>query len=213
MGERAFPPVGWRARDRPRRGCGRHDRRVDGFASSRAGDRHSESSGTARPWQQTWNVPRRPKSHVSHAARRRRCAPNRDRARDVPYAIACRFDAHGRRNGHLTRVPMSIANGTRFGPYEIVGWLGAGGMGEVYRARDLRLGRLVAIKLIPERLAGDATRLDRFRQEARAAGQLIHPNITAVYDSGVHDDVPYIVSELLEGESLRSRLDAGPLPI
>jgi serine/threonine-protein kinase len=108
---------------------------------------------------------------------------------------------------------MPIANGTRFGPYEIVGWLGAGGMGEVYRARDVRLGRLVAIKLIPERLAGDATRLDRFRQEARAAGQLNHPNITAVYDSGVHAGVPYIVSELLEGESLRARLHAGPPPV
>jgi serine/threonine-protein kinase len=104
---------------------------------------------------------------------------------------------------------MAIANGTRFGPYEIVGWLGAGGMGEVYRARDSRLARQVAIKLIPERLAADIARLDRFEQEARAAGQLNHPNILAVYDIGVHAGVPYIVSELLEGESLRSRLESG----
>jgi serine/threonine protein kinase/Tol biopolymer transport system component len=108
---------------------------------------------------------------------------------------------------------MPIPNGTRFGPYEIAGWLGAGGMGEVYRARDVRLQRQVAIKVVPERLVADVTHLDRFRQEARAAGQLNHPNITTVYDSGVHAGMPYIVSELLEGESLGSRLDAGPLPV
>ncbi len=108
---------------------------------------------------------------------------------------------------------MPIPNGTQFGPYEIAGWLGAGGMGEVYRARDVRLERQVALKVVPERFVADAARLDRFRQEARAAGQLNHPNITAVYDSGVHAGMPYIVSELLEGESLRSRLEAGPLPV
>jgi serine/threonine protein kinase len=107
---------------------------------------------------------------------------------------------------------MSIAIGTKIGPYEIVGWLGAGGMGEVYRARDPRLGREVAIKLIPESLASDQGRVGRFEQEARAAGQLNHPNILAVYDVGVHAGAPYIVSELLEGESLRSRLHGGALP-
>ena len=101
---------------------------------------------------------------------------------------------------------MPIPTGTRIGPYEIVGWLGAGGMGEVYRARDPRLGREVAIKLIPETFATDASRVHRFEQEARAAGQLNHPNILAVYDVGIHAGAPYIVSELLEGESLRSRL-------
>ena len=105
---------------------------------------------------------------------------------------------------------MPIAAGTRIGPYEIVGWLGAGGMGEVYRARDPRLGREVAIKLIPETFATDASRLHRFEQEARAAGQLNHPNILAVFDVGMHDGAPYIVSELLEGESLRSRLREAP---
>ena len=105
-------------------------------------------------------------------------------------------------------VPKPVATGTRVGPYEIVGWLGAGGMGEVYRARDPRLGREVAIKLIPETFAKDASRLHRFEQEARAAGQLNHPNILTVYDVGTHQGAPYVVSELLEGESLGSRLRA-----
>ena len=102
--------------------------------------------------------------------------------------------------------------GTRVGPYEIVGWLGAGGMGEVYRARDTRLGRDVAIKLITQALSGDAGRVRRFEQEARAAGQLNHPNILGIHDVGVHEATPYLVSELLEGESLRARLQRGPLP-
>src|SRR5205823_8454133 len=101
---------------------------------------------------------------------------------------------------------MTLAAGTRVGPYEIVGWLGAGGMGDVYRARDPRLDREVAIKLIPETFATDSSRVRRFEQEARAAGQLNHPNILAVYDVGIHGGAPYIVSELLDGESLRSRL-------
>jgi Tol biopolymer transport system component len=106
---------------------------------------------------------------------------------------------------------VAIAKGTHIGPYEIVEWLGAGGMGEVYRARDPRLGREVAIKLIPETLANDASRVSRFEREARAAGQLNHPNILAVYDVGMHSGTPFIVSELLEGESLRNRLLRGPL--
>jgi serine/threonine protein kinase len=93
---------------------------------------------------------------------------------------------------------MPIAPGTWIGPYEIVGWLGAGGMGEVHRGRDPRLGRDVAIKLIPETLASDPNRLHRFEQEARAAGQLNHPNILSVYDVGTHNGMPDIVSELLE---------------
>ncbi len=106
---------------------------------------------------------------------------------------------------------MKVSTGTHIGPYEIVGWLGAGGMGEVYRARDERLGREVAIKLLPEAFSKDASRLHRSEQEARAAGQLNHPNILAVYDVGTHAGAPYIVSELLEGESLRSRLQGGAL--
>ncbi len=107
---------------------------------------------------------------------------------------------------------MSVTIGSRIGPYEIVGWLGAGGMGEVYRARDARLGREVAIKMIAESFATDQNRVRRFEQEARAAGQLNHPNILAVYDIGIHEGAVYLVSELLEGESLRGRLQAGPLP-
>ena len=107
---------------------------------------------------------------------------------------------------------MPLTSGTQIGPYKIVGWIGAGGMGEVYRASDPRLARDVAIKLIPETLAADPTRLRRFEQEARAAGQLNHPNILAVYDIGDHAGSPYIVSELLEGESLRTRLQRGVLP-
>jgi Tol biopolymer transport system component len=106
---------------------------------------------------------------------------------------------------------MPIANGDFIGPYQILGWLGAGGMGVVYRARDSRLAREVAIKLIPEAAAMDAGRVHRFEQEARGAGQLNHPNILAVYDVGTHSGTPYLVSELLEGATLRSLLSAGAL--
>src|SRR5258706_10863200 len=108
--------------------------------------------------------------------------------------------------------PSRIAPGTRIDHYEILGWLGAGGMGVVYRARDSRLGREVALKMIPAALAADSSRVNRFEQEARAAGQLNHPNILAVYDVGVHAGSPYLVSELLKGETLRSRLQSGALP-
>src|ERR1700734_2124310 len=101
---------------------------------------------------------------------------------------------------------MSLPHGTRLGPYEIVAPIGAGGMGEVYRARDTRLGRDVAIKVLPPSVARDPARLRRFELEARGAGALNHPNILAIYDLGVHDGAPYLVSELLEGETLRQRL-------
>ncbi|MGH7681846.1 MAG: protein kinase domain-containing protein, partial [Candidatus Eiseniibacteriota bacterium] len=100
------------------------------------------------------------------------------------------------------RLPL----GTFLGPYEISGTLGAGGMGEVYRARDPRLHRDVAIKVLPPAFAEDGDRLRRFEQEARAAGALSHPNILAIYDIGTHEGAPYVVSELLEGETLRHRL-------
>ena len=106
---------------------------------------------------------------------------------------------------------MSLESGSRIGPFEIVEWIGAGGMGEVYRARDTRLGREVAIKLIAQRFAGDGARVHRFEQEACAAGQLDHPNVLSVHDVGVHDSTPYLVSELLAGESLRVRLRRGAL--
>jgi Tol biopolymer transport system component len=103
--------------------------------------------------------------------------------------------------------------GTRLGRYEIQSALGAGGMGEVYRARDPQLNRTVAIKIISESFAGDATRVARFQQEARAAAALDHPNILAVHDIGTENGSPYVVSELLEGETLRTKLLTGPLPV
>src|SRR6516225_1327439 len=108
---------------------------------------------------------------------------------------------------------MLLTPGTRLGPYEILTPLGAGGMGEVYRARDLRLGRDVAVKVLPSAFSGDPERLRRFEQEARAAAALNHPNILAVHDVGSQDNAPYIVAELLEGETLRARLVGGPLPV
>jgi eukaryotic-like serine/threonine-protein kinase len=108
---------------------------------------------------------------------------------------------------------MPLSAGRRLGPYEIVAPLGAGGMGEVYRARDSRLGRDVAVKVVPADLAADGERLRRFEQEARAAGALNHPNVLAVYDVGTDDGAPYLVTELLDGEPLREHLGAGPLPL
>src|SRR6266496_4154245 len=106
---------------------------------------------------------------------------------------------------------MPLSAGARLGPYEIVSPIGVGGMGEVYRARDPRLGRDVAIKILPPSFSNDPDRLRRFEQEARAAGVLNHPNIIAVYDIGSHEGAPYIVSELLEGETLRAVLSEGRL--
>ena len=107
---------------------------------------------------------------------------------------------------------MALTSGTKLGPYEIIAPLGAGGMGEVYRARDSRLGREVAIKILPSSFSRDPNRLRRFEQEARAASALNHPNILAVYDVGMHDGAPYLVTELLEGATLRDRLSSGALP-
>ena len=106
---------------------------------------------------------------------------------------------------------MALEVGTKLGPYEILAPLGAGGMGEVYKARDPRLNRDVAIKVLPATYSEDADRLRRFEQEAKAAGALHHPNITAVFDLGQQDGAPYIVQELLEGETLRATLAAGKL--
>jgi len=107
---------------------------------------------------------------------------------------------------------MPIPAGTKLGPYEIQSQIGAGGMGEVYRARDSRLGREVAIKILPESFAQDAERLRRFEQESQAVAALNHPNILAIYDVGTRDGSPYLVSELLEGENLRAILEKGPIP-
>jgi eukaryotic-like serine/threonine-protein kinase len=108
---------------------------------------------------------------------------------------------------------MSLAPGVRLGAYEIVAALGAGGMGEVYRARDTRVGREVAIKILPAEFSSDPERLTRFEQEARASASLNHPNIVALFDVGQHQGAPFIVSELLEGQTLRERLHGSPLPV
>src|SRR5436190_7012971 len=107
---------------------------------------------------------------------------------------------------------MPLLSGSKLGPYEIRSPIGSGGMGEVYRAADTRLGRDVAIKILPDSFARDSDRLQRFETEARAVAALNHPNILAVFDIGQHDGSPFLVSELLEGETLRAILSDGPLP-
>ena len=102
---------------------------------------------------------------------------------------------------------------SKFGPYEILAPLGAGGMGEVYRARDPRLQREVALKILPRAASDDVERQRRFLQEARAASALNHPNIVVVYDVGTEEGVPYIVSELVDGDSLRKEIQRGPLQL
>ena len=108
---------------------------------------------------------------------------------------------------------MTLRGGTRLGPYEVVAPLGAGGMGEVYRARDTRLGREAALKVLPAALSQDPSRLKRFEKEARAASALNHPNIVTIYEIGLEDGVSYIAMELVSGKTLRQMLLTGPLPV
>src|SRR6187397_2398944 len=116
---------------------------------------------------------------------------------------------------------MSLAAGTRLGPYEIVSTIGAGAMGVVYRARDTRLGREVAIKVLPQIFAQDPDRLGRFEREARAVAAINHPNILAVHDIGSADVIDadgvtratYMITELLDGDTVRARLAQGPLAV
>src|ERR1700693_4302355 len=103
--------------------------------------------------------------------------------------------------------------GTKLGPYEIVAPLGAGGMGEVYQARDSRLGRIIAIKILPPELASDSDRLHRFEREARSTSGLNHPNIVTIYDLGQDGSTHYIAMEMIEGKTLRELLAGGSLPI
>src|SRR5687767_14221085 len=105
---------------------------------------------------------------------------------------------------------MHFAAATRLGPYEIVSLIGAGGMGEVYRARDTRLRRDVAIKILLSQFENHPDRFRRFQQEAQAVASLSHPNIVSIYDTGVHEGTPYVVTDLLEGQTLNG---SGKLPI
>src|SRR5438067_13754010 len=130
-----------------------------------------------------------------------RLLPDRGLASSIVASAATPFP------GTIMPQRMALTSGTKLGPYEIQSPVGAGGMGEVYRARDPRLGRDVAIKVLPPIYALNADRLQRFQQEARAAGMLNHPNLLTVFELGLHDGAPYIVTELLEGETLRDRLE------
>ena len=108
---------------------------------------------------------------------------------------------------------MALTAGTHIGPYEILAPIGAGGMGEVYRARDTRLDRTVAIKVLPEHLSSQADLRDRFEREARAISAINHPNICVLHDIGQQDGLDYLVMEYLEGETLAKRLEKGALPL
>jgi serine/threonine protein kinase len=108
---------------------------------------------------------------------------------------------------------MGVKAGTRLGPYEILSAIGAGGMGEVYRARDTRLDRIVAIKVLPTHLADRSDLRERFEREARTIASLNHPHICTLFDIGQQNGIDYLVMEYLEGETLAQRLQKGPLPL
>src|SRR5271156_277780 len=108
---------------------------------------------------------------------------------------------------------MTLASGSKLGPYEIVGPLASGGMGEVYRARDTRLDRTVAIKILPASISADPVAKQRFGREAKTISGLNHPNICVLHDVGSQDGVDYLVMEWVEGETLAKRLEKGPLPL
>lgn len=135
---------------------------------------------------------------------------------EVRAEVEAMLAVHGRAEGFLSRPAAFFETGwlvgARLGAYEVLSVIGSGGMGEVYRARDPRIGRDVAIKVLAPPFAADPGRLRRFLLEARAAGSLNHPNVMAIYDLGTHQGVPYLVCELLEGQTLRSRLNGGALP-
>jgi serine/threonine protein kinase/tetratricopeptide (TPR) repeat protein len=140
------------------------------------------------------------------------CSTDHSLRREVESLLSSDQEARsGFLASELTRV--TLLAGARLGEYEVQSLLGSGGMGVVYRARDERLGREVAIKVLPPFFASDRERLRRFEQEARAAAALNHPNILAVYQLGTYEDSPYLVSELLEGETLRARIKRGPIPL
>jgi serine/threonine protein kinase len=138
--------------------------------------------------------------------------------------VASFLDSHEDSDGFLETPAITVAAralaaektsfiGSMIGPYRIVKAIGAGGMGEVFLAQDTRLHRQIAVKILPAEFAADPARVQRFEQEARAAGALNHPNVLVVHDTGVHNGVPYIASEFLQGETLRDRISRGQLPL
>lgn len=142
----------------------------------------------------------------------RACSTDHSLRREVESLLSSNNDVRPSFLGSSPNAGLRLSKGTRLGDFEILSLLGAGGMGEVYRARDHRLERDVAIKVLPRFLSFDRVRLHRFEWEAKAAAALNHPNILAVFHLGSYEDAPYLVSELLEGETLRTRLKLGPLP-
>jgi len=141
------------------------------------------------------------------------CGADSELHQEVKSFLAAHDRAGSRFLEEPTLLPVTLNPGTKLGTYEIIEMVGAGGMGEVYRARDTTLGREVAIKVLPSIFSRDADRLRRFEQEARAAAGLNHPNILSIHQFGTQDGAPYIVSEFLEGETLRVSLQRGPLPV
>ena len=142
----------------------------------------------------------------------RACSSDRSLRQEVETLLASSDDV---RSSFLqSSTPrVTLTSGTKLGDYEVKSLLGSGGMGEVYRARDSRLGRDVAIKVLPSCLSADSDRLRRFEQEARAAAALNHPNILAVHQMGTYEGAPYLVSEMLEGETLREQIKRGRLSV
>lgn len=149
----------------------------------------------------------RPAQRAAVEAHAARCEP----CGSLLAAVTTAWFAEGKLRAEEPR-RAAFVEGQRVGPYTILARAGSGSMGDVYRARDERLGRDVALKTLPERFASDPDRLARFRQEARAAGALSHPNVLTVFDVGAHEGTPYLVTEWLEGATLHARLAEGPLP-
>src|SRR5262245_48718001 len=137
-----------------------------------------------------------------------RCPPRRSWRRSV---VADGPTRHRARAGDVDSWPMALPIGTRVGPYEVIAALGSGGMGHVYRARDTRLNRTVAIKVLPDHLAIDPAARARFVREGQALASFSHPNLVALYDVGVEGGLSFAVMELVDGETLQRKLVAGPL--
>ncbi|MGC2170661.1 MAG: serine/threonine-protein kinase [Candidatus Sulfotelmatobacter sp.] len=141
------------------------------------------------------------------------CSPDPSLRREVETLLASSSEVRSSFLQSSSTLRVTLTSGTKVGDYEVKSLLGSGGMGEVYRARDSRLGRDVAIKVLPSFLSSDSDRLRRFEQEARAAAALNHPNILAVFQMGTYEGAPYLVSELLEGETLREQIRRGRLSV